>query len=110
MSGRIRIYRNEDVHRVLAFIPPNHRHIRLAIEFRDQIIVVSEAVVAAIVRAYIDIATHPTRKAVELTQTLASERKPGYAKNQLVETGEDESRIIERGLELLKNLDEVQQL
>lgn len=100
------MYRNEDVQRVVAFIPPNHRHIRLVVEFKDQIIVMNEAAVAAIVRAYIDVATHPTRKAVELAHASITERKPGYAKDQLIETTESEGEIIERNVKILRTLDE----
>ncbi len=103
MAREIKIYRNEDVQKIVAFIPPGHQHIRLAIEFRDQIVVLHEATVAAIVRAYIDIVTHPTRRAVELIQTSISERKIGYAKNQLIETTRSENEIIEYITKLMEN-------
>ncbi|MEM2221218.1 MAG: hypothetical protein QXU34_05575 [Ignisphaera sp.] len=102
MDKEVRIYRNEDVLRIVAFIPPDHYHIRLAIEFRDQVVVLHEATVAAIARAYIDIVTHPTRRAVEFQQKHVVERKQGYAQHQLVEAEKDENRIIEYGIELLK--------
>lgn len=103
MNRGVKTYRNEDVQRIIAFIPPGHQHIRLAIEFKDQIVILHEATVAAIVRAYIDIVSHPTRKAVELIQSFISERKPGYAKNQLIETGKSESEIIEYITKLIEN-------
>ena len=92
----VRVYRNEDVKRVVAFIPPGHRHVRILIEFNDQTIVLQEATTAAIVRAYIDIVTHPSRKAVEMItkQIPSSERKQGYAEFQLVESNRSEDEII----------------
>ncbi len=91
-----KVYRNEDVKRIVAFIPPGHRHLRLLIELEDQVIVLQEASVAAIVRAYIDIVTHPSRKAVEMTSKHMSsnERKPGYAEFQLVETNRSEDEVL----------------
>lgn len=92
----VKVYRNEDVKRIVAFIPPGHRHLRLLIELEDQVIVLQEASVAAIVRAYIDVVTHPSRKAVEMISKRMSgnERKPGYAEFQLVETDRSEDEVL----------------
>jgi len=102
MDG-LKIYRNEDVRRIIAFIPPGHRHIRILIEFNDQRIVLQEATIAAIVRAYIDIATHPSRKAVEMISRKmdTNERKPSYAEHQLVETNRSEEDILKEVAEIL---------
>lgn len=99
----IRYYRNELVKRVLAFIPPGHMHVRFVIEFCDQTIILNEATIAGIVRAYIDITTHPQRKALELIikPLDSSERKHGYAKWQLVETVRCGDEIVREGVELL---------
>lgn len=97
------IYRNEDINRIVAFIPPGHRHIRLLIEARDQSILLQEATVAAIVRAYISITTHPTRKAVELTKMYVDSGKEGYAKYQLVESNRFESEVIDEVLSRLQH-------
>ncbi len=102
--GNLKIYRNEDVKRIIAFIPPSHRHIRIVIEFNDQTIVLQEATIAAIVRAYIDIATHPNRKAIEMISKRmgSNERKPGYAEHQLIETNRSEEDILREVMEMLK--------
>ncbi|HIP57577.1 MAG TPA: hypothetical protein EYH02_05910 [Ignisphaera aggregans] len=104
MGCTLRIYRNEDVKRVIAFIPPGHRHVRLLIELKDQTILLQEASVAAIVRAYIDVVTHPNRKAIELTisRLPSSERKPGYAEYQLIESGRSEEDVIAEVLRMLE--------
>lgn len=95
-AGGLRVYRNSDVVRVVALIPPGHRHLRLFLELEDQVVVLHEAAVAAIVRAYIDVVTHPTRRAVELVRAepSASSRKQGYAEHQLVESGRSEDDIL----------------
>jgi hypothetical protein len=59
--ANVRVYPNEKVRRVVAAIPPGHKHVRLVIELEDQTIVLQEAAAAAIARAYVDVVTHPTR-------------------------------------------------
>jgi len=100
----IKIYPNECVKRIIAFIPPKHIHARFIIELEDQVIVLHEAAVANLVRAYIDIVTHPTRRAVELVHRAIpkSERKPMYAEHQLVELEDSEENIVSRAMEILE--------
>jgi hypothetical protein len=86
--------RNSDIKRVLAGIPEGHSHIRVIIETADgETIVLQEATIAAIVRAYTSIKTSPMLKAVELRSVELRERKQGYADHQLMETGRDESQV-----------------
>lgn len=91
---RAKVYRNEDVGRVIAFIPEGHAHVRLVLELKDQTVVLQEATVAAIVRAYVSVVTHPTRRAVELVRVKLAERKPTYAEHQLIESGRSESDVL----------------
>jgi len=102
VSGSVRVYGNKDVLRVIGLIPPNHAHMRLIIVFKDQVIVLQEASAAAIARAYVEITTHPTRRAVEYAQLVLrrEERKPGYAETQLVETNRNEEEIIREWCEI----------
>lgn len=93
-------YRNCDIERVVAVVPRGHKHLRLIIELPDQVIVFSEATVAAIVRAYIDVVTHPTRRATELIarKFQPEEIKPTYSECQLVESlrrDEEVQKILE---------------
>lgn len=92
--SKVRLYPNEGVRRVVAAIPPGHKHLRLLIELEDQTIVLHEATVAAIARAYVDVVTHPTRRAVELIGRTVEDAKSGYAKHQLVESGRGEHDIL----------------
>ncbi len=93
----IKITRVNDISRVVAFIPPEHHHVRLMIEFSDgSKLFLQQAVVDAIIRAYAAVALHPTRKAVELVlkQILSKERKMGFAKWQLIESGREETLVL----------------
>ena len=90
------LYPNRCVKRIVAAIPPGHHHIRLLIEFEDGTrIILHEATVAAITRAYVDIVTHPTRRAtmLALKRLGKDERKLGYAEWQLVEEGSEEEAL-----------------
>lgn len=91
---QIKVYRNEDLEAVIAAIPRGHYHIRLAIITKDQVIVLHEATIAGIVRAYINIAAHPLKKAIALFRKELQVRKHGYAKHQLVEEELGEDAII----------------
>jgi len=69
-------------------IPGGHKHVRTIIETDAGKFIFQEATVAAIVRAYTTIKTHPQTRAVRLVGKETEERKKGYAAYQLVETGE----------------------
>lgn len=95
MHVATRVYRNEDVRRLVAFIPGGHKHLRLLLELSDQALILQEATVAAIVRAYVSIVTHPLRRAVELRLTELEERKHLYARHQLIEAERSEAEVLE---------------
>lgn len=102
-AGRaVKIYRNEDVKRVVAFIPRAHKHVRVAVETVDGFFIFQEATVDAIIRAYVNVVTHPTRRASELALAELEERKEGYARHQHLETGRAEDEILDELEELLK--------
>lgn len=69
---------------------------RLAIVLNDQVIVLQEATVAAIVRAYSLVAIHPTRRGAILRcrKLERYERKHGFAKHQLIEEHDSEEEAI----------------
>ncbi len=100
MSDVPRIYSNRDIEWMILGIPTGHKHLRLVIKVSDGLIVFHEATIAAMVRAYIDIKTHPTRRAVKLVGGYIPNRKEGYADYQLVEVGDGEDEII-------KDIDEI---
>ena len=90
-----KVYRNQDVKSITLAVPePGHRHLRTAINLKDQVVVLQEATVAALVRGYIAIKTHPATRGVHLKSTLVDNRKKGYAAWQLMESPEDEPEKI----------------
>lgn len=93
----ISVYRNEDIKRIIAFIPPGHMHVRVLIETKDRIIVFQEATVAGIIRAYVNVGMHPYRRALELycTRLEKDSRKIGFAEYQLIESNRSEKSILD---------------
>ncbi|ADI31470.1 hypothetical protein [Staphylothermus hellenicus] len=92
----LRVYRNEDVEEIIAAIPVNHYHVRFLIKFRDQTILLQEATVAALLRAYAYTALHPFRKGIILRRKALGkkEKKPGYATHQLIEVADSEDEAV----------------
>lgn len=97
-AKKVMKYRNCDIERIVAIIPTGHRHLRMIVEFPDQVIVLNEAAVAAIVRAYIDIITHPQRSSLELVvkRFRPEEIKPTYSECQLIESDTTEEELRQR--------------
>lgn len=77
---------NEDVKELIAEIPEGHKHIRVTMVLKDGAeLSFMEAAVANLVRAYITVKTHPTKKRVILKSKQLKEIKEGYAEWQLIE-------------------------
>ena len=88
------VFRNEDIRRVVVAIPEGHRHVRTIIETsKGETFTFQEATIAGIVRAYVDIKTHPEIHAVELVRREIPDRKKGYTRHQLLETDADEGAL-----------------
>lgn len=104
MRKDIVIYKNSDVNRIIAFIPPGHKHTRLLIETIDKILIFQEATISAIIRAYVNVALHPKNKAFELIRVELKDRKEGYARFQQIESYKDEGKIITEVTKLLDDL------
>lgn len=80
------IIANEEVKELLAEIPEGHKHLRTTIVLHDgRSFTFQEATIANLVRAYIEVKTHPQRTKVRLTGRKLEDRKEGYAEWQLVE-------------------------
>lgn len=78
--------RNDDVAQVVVEIPKGHRHIRTTVTLREGLsMTFQEATIAAVVRAYVSVKTHPTATRVCLEGKMPDKKKPGYADWQLVE-------------------------
>lgn len=100
--GNAIIVRNEDVERIQVFIPRGHRHVRLAVRLRcGRVIVFQHATVDGIIRAFLSVSLHPTRRGAELVGGVVEGRKPGFAKYQLIESGKSEDEVVAEGTELL---------
>jgi hypothetical protein len=98
------IIKNEDVDSVLLAVPEGHRHLRLALTTKDgETVVLQEAAVAAIVRAYVTVKTHPQMRAVKLISARPEHLKEGYAADQLIEYEADEA-VIEEMTKLLNTI------
>ncbi len=92
-----KVYRNEDVLEIIAAIPRGHYHTRFLIRFKDQEILLQEATVAALVRAYALVSLHPLRRGLILRNKLMEkhEKKIGFAYNQLIEIPGSEEEAID---------------
>lgn len=94
---------NKDVESAILAVPQGHRHLRLTLTDRaGGTIILQEATVAAIVRAYTTVKTHPVKNAVKLVSVKPEKLKKGYAADQLVEVVETEKKIILEVSELLE--------
>lgn len=88
------LFHNDDVTELRVEIPEGHAHLRTTITLRDgRSFVFQEATVANLVRAYISVKTHPTKRKVVLKGGKCFDRKVDYAEWQLVE---DESQSVDR--------------
>jgi len=93
----VRCFQNNEIKSITAGIPgTEHRHVRTALETNDGIFIFQEATIAAMVRAYIHVKTHPQVRAVRLEGRNVEDGKPGYAKWQLLETscGEEAENVL----------------
>ncbi|MBS7645355.1 MAG: hypothetical protein QW569_03090 [Candidatus Bathyarchaeia archaeon] len=91
------ILRNRDVNSILIGTPTGHSHIRAIMETRYGTIILQEATIANLVRAYITLKTHPKIRSMNLTlnEMDEGEAKPGFAKFQLLEREVDTVEIQE---------------
>jgi hypothetical protein len=96
---RIKKIANEDIRRLLVGIPEGHQHLRALLETeKGERFLFCEATLANLVRAYINIKTHPQKRALELLRQTPQARKKGYAPDQLLET-DLEDEVLCRELE-----------
>ena len=85
MDG-LRLIRNEDVARAVVGVSDGHVHVRALVSLSDGTrLLLHEATLANLCRAYMTVKTHPTRSCVTLAGRQTAHRKPGYAAWQLVE-------------------------
>jgi hypothetical protein len=81
---------NEDIEGIVVEIPEGHLHLRTTITLRDGTeLTFHEAAVANLLRAFVTVKTHPTRRKAVLKGRELGKTKKGYASWQLMEV-EDE--------------------
>lgn len=85
---------NDEVDRVLMGIPKDHKHVRTMLEIRNKRLILQEATIASIVRAFTTLKTHPTLHGVELRKRTCETRKNGYAAHQLLESEKSSDDVI----------------
>jgi hypothetical protein len=82
------LIRNSDVLSLELAVPQGHEHLRATLELADGgRLILQEATVANLVRAYVSVVTSPTRRAVRLVgrELAPADLKEGYAPWQLLE-------------------------
>jgi hypothetical protein len=80
------VIKNEDVREVFLEVPEGHKHLRTTIVLSDgRTIVLQEATVANIVRAFVTIKTHPQIEHLVLKGRELKNVKKGFARWQLLE-------------------------
>jgi len=77
--------RNRDLRRIIIGVPKGHAHKRIVMELVNGLIVLHEATVENLVRAFIEVEMHPFRRAIVLEGRELERRKEGYSKYQLLE-------------------------
>jgi len=88
MKNQQRILANADIAEIVLAPPPGHQHLRATIKLHTgEEIVLQEATVANLVRAYVGIKTHPLNTSCRLVgrELGEGERKDGFAVWQLLE-------------------------
>lgn len=88
MSDEHRVLTNTDIVEISMAAPEGHRHLRTTLTLASgESIVLQEATVANLVRAYVTLKTHPQKQAVRLRgrELDDADKKPGFAAWQLLE-------------------------
>lgn len=83
-----RILANADIEAIEMGVPAGHRHLRTVLRLSGgEELVLQEATVASLVRAYVSVKTHPQRLGVRLVgrRLAAADKKEGFADWQLLE-------------------------
>ena len=86
-----RILTNTDIEEILLAVPEGHKHLRTTLKLRTgESLVLQEATVANLVRAYVTLKTHPQKESLRLVgrELAEGERKDGFAGWQLLEEEE----------------------
>ncbi len=83
-----RVIANAEIREIELAVPVGHQHLRAVIRLQNgEVLVLQEATLANLVRAYVTVKTDPVKTSVTLTGRLVGcgERKEGFADWQLLE-------------------------
>jgi hypothetical protein len=93
-SKRVKKIRNAQVQRILLGVPRSHKHLRAVLELTDGTkLILHEATLASIVRAFLFAKLDPVQDAVELMGSELTERRAGFAEYQLLVTEKASKRV-----------------
>jgi hypothetical protein len=86
--------RNRHVVRLVLGTPAGGEGIQARIQTNEgDVIALEGATLAALVRAYMAVTTHPTLQAIELRSAALEPAKAGFASHQLIEIAADEAAL-----------------
>jgi hypothetical protein len=101
----MKIIKNEDIASAILAVPEGHRHLRLLLTTKDgETVVLQEATIAAIARAYTAVKTHPVKRAVKMVSVKPDGLKDGYAKDQLMEVDAPDDEVAAEMTRLIDGL------
>ncbi len=87
MCPDIKKIRNSQIKRIIIGVPLGHQHLRAVIELTDGIqLVLHEATLSSLTRAFMTTKLDPIRSAVELVGKELIEKREDFAAYQLLET------------------------
>ncbi len=87
MCTAIKKIRNSQIQRIVIGVPLGHHHLRAVIDLTDGMqLVLHEATLASLTRAFITTKLDPIRSAVELVGKELVEQREDFAAYQLIET------------------------
>lgn len=101
---KVKTISNEDVKEILIGTPAKHKHLRTLIKIEEDWFIFSEATIANLVRAYIEIKTHPKKNSVLLKQERLTNQKKNFAAFQLLEQSKSEEELDEKFNDLWASL------
>ena len=94
MKENSRVLANADIAEIEVAPPAGHVHLRATLKLQSgESIVLQEATLASLLRAYVSIKTHPLTKSVRLVgqELNEAERKKGFAEWQFLEVENEET-------------------
>lgn len=103
MCPDIKKIRNSQIKRIIIGVPLGHQHLRAVIDLTDGMqLVLHEATLASLTRAFITTKLDPIRSAVELEGKVLVEQRKDFAAYQLIETKKCSRTVRQELTQILK--------